>query len=25
MVEYMQGGPDTLEGVLTDIESTWPA
>jgi len=25
MVEYMQGGPDSLEGVLADIESTWPA
>jgi alpha-glucoside transport system substrate-binding protein len=25
MVEYMQGGPDTLESVLADIDSTWPA
>jgi alpha-glucoside transport system substrate-binding protein len=25
MVEYMQDGPDSLEGVLEDIESSWPA
>jgi alpha-glucoside transport system substrate-binding protein len=25
MVEYMQGGPDSLQGVLADIEASWPA
>ena len=25
MVEYMQGGPDSLQGVLDDIEASWPA
>jgi alpha-glucoside transport system substrate-binding protein len=25
MVEYLQGGPDSLEGVLDDIEASWPA
>jgi alpha-glucoside transport system substrate-binding protein len=25
MIEYMQGGPDSLEGVLSDIEASWPA
>jgi alpha-glucoside transport system substrate-binding protein len=25
MVEYMQGGPGSLEGTLTDIEESWPA
>jgi alpha-glucoside transport system substrate-binding protein len=25
MVEYVQGGPDALPGVLDDIESQWPA
>jgi alpha-glucoside transport system substrate-binding protein len=25
MVEYMQGGPDSLQGVLDDIEAAWPA
>jgi alpha-glucoside transport system substrate-binding protein len=24
MVEYMQGGPDSLEGVLDSIEESWP-
>ena len=24
MVEYMQGGPDSLQGVLDQIESSWP-
>ncbi len=24
MVKYMQGGPDSLEGVLSDIEKSWP-
>jgi alpha-glucoside transport system substrate-binding protein len=24
MVEYMQGGPDALPGVLADIEASWP-
>lgn len=24
MVEYMQGGPDALPGVLDDIEASWP-
>lgn len=24
MVEYMQGGPDALQGVLDDIEASWP-
>ncbi len=24
MVEYMQGGPDSLQGVLDDIEASWP-
>ena len=25
MVEYVQGGPDSLQGVLDDIEASWPA
>ena len=25
MVKYMQQGPDSLDGVLADIESSWPA
>ena len=25
MVEYMQEGPDSLQGVLDDIEGSWPA
>jgi alpha-glucoside transport system substrate-binding protein len=25
MVEYMQGGPESLPGILEEIESTWPA
>jgi hypothetical protein len=25
MVEYLEGGPDNLEEVLADIDSTWPA
>jgi alpha-glucoside transport system substrate-binding protein len=24
MVEYVQGGPDSLQGVLDDIEASWP-
>ena len=24
MVEYMKGGPDSLDGVLDDIEASWP-
>ena len=24
MVEYMKSGPDTLDGVLDDIEASWP-
>ena len=24
MVEYVQGGPDSLDGVLSDIEASWP-
>ena len=24
MIEYVQGGPDSLEGVLDDIEASWP-
>ena len=24
MVEYMQGGPDSLQGVLEEIEASWP-
>jgi len=24
MVKYMQGGPDSLQGVLDDIEKSWP-
>ena len=24
MVEYMKGGPDSLKGVLDDIEKSWP-
>ena len=24
MVEYMQDGPDSLDGVLDDIEASWP-
>jgi alpha-glucoside transport system substrate-binding protein len=25
MIEYMQGGPDSLAGVLDDIEASWPS
>jgi alpha-glucoside transport system substrate-binding protein len=25
MVEYMQGGPDSLSGILDEIEASWPA
>jgi alpha-glucoside transport system substrate-binding protein len=25
MLEYMQGGPDSLDGVLDDIENSWPS
>ncbi len=25
MIEYMQGGPDSLQGVLDDIEASWPS
>jgi alpha-glucoside transport system substrate-binding protein len=25
MVEYMQQGPDSLQGILDDIEASWPA
>jgi alpha-glucoside transport system substrate-binding protein len=25
MVEYMQGGPDALPGILDEIEASWPA
>jgi alpha-glucoside transport system substrate-binding protein len=25
MVQYMQGGPDSLQGVLDEIEASWPA
>jgi alpha-glucoside transport system substrate-binding protein len=25
MIEYVRGGPDSLEGVLTDIEESWPS
>jgi alpha-glucoside transport system substrate-binding protein len=25
MIEYVRGGPDSLEGVLTDIENSWPS
>lgn len=25
MVKYMQGGPSSLDGVLSDIEKSWPA
>ena len=25
MVEYMQGGPDSLQGVLDDIEASYPS
>ena len=25
MVEYLQGGPGSLEGILSDIEASWPA
>ena len=25
MVEYVRGGPDTLDGVLSDIEASWPS
>ena len=25
MIEYIQGGPDALDGVLADIEASWPA
>jgi alpha-glucoside transport system substrate-binding protein len=25
MVQYMQGGPDSLQGVLDEIESSWPS
>ena len=24
MIEYVQSGPDSLEGVLADIEDSWP-
>ena len=24
MVEYVKGGPDSLDGVLDDIEASWP-
>jgi alpha-glucoside transport system substrate-binding protein len=24
MIEYMKGGPDSLDGVLQDIENSWP-
>jgi alpha-glucoside transport system substrate-binding protein len=24
MLEYVQGGPDSLEGILDDIEASWP-
>jgi alpha-glucoside transport system substrate-binding protein len=25
MVDYMQGGPDSIEGILEEIEGSWPA
>jgi len=25
MVKYMQQGPDSIEGILDDIEKSWPA
>jgi alpha-glucoside transport system substrate-binding protein len=25
MIEYVRGGPDSLEGVLADIEDSWPS
>jgi alpha-glucoside transport system substrate-binding protein len=25
MVDYMKGGPDSLQGILDDIEASWPA
>jgi alpha-glucoside transport system substrate-binding protein len=25
MVEYLQGGPDSLSGILDEIEASWPA
>jgi alpha-glucoside transport system substrate-binding protein len=25
MVEYLKGGPDSLDGVLSDIEGSWPS
>jgi alpha-glucoside transport system substrate-binding protein len=25
MLEYMQGGPDSVDGVLDDIEASWPS
>jgi len=25
MVQYMQGGPDSLEGILQDIDDSWPS
>jgi alpha-glucoside transport system substrate-binding protein len=25
MVTYMQEGPDSVQGVLDDIEASWPA
>ena len=25
MVEYMQEGPDSLSGVLDEIEASWPS
>jgi hypothetical protein len=25
MIEYMQGGPDSLEGVLDEIEASYPS
>ena len=24
MIEYVRDGPDSLEGVLADIEASWP-
>ena len=24
MVRYVQGGPSTLDGVLSDIDKSWP-
>jgi hypothetical protein len=25
MVDYMQNGPDSIEGILDEIEASWPA